>query len=115
MNTFLLTIHVTVCIFIIFVVLLQVGRGAELGAAFGSMGQANTSRGVTTFIGKLTAFMAVTFMITSFFLTFQTSNRNKSSVLDTISQEETRQAAPIEEETQQAAPMEEDSQETATE
>ncbi len=88
MSTLILTIHVIVCVFIIFVVLLQVGRGAELGAAFGSMGQANASRGVTTFISKLTTFMAVAFMVTSFILTYQTSDRAKSSVTDTISQED---------------------------
>lgn len=97
MSTILLVIHVTVCIFIIFVVLLQVGRGAELGAAFGSMGQANSSRGVTTFIGKLTTFMAVTFMITSFILTYQTSNRAKSSVIDTVTHQEAQQATGAEE------------------
>ena len=105
MNTLLLIIHVIVCIFIIFVVLLQVGRGAELGAAFGSMGQANTSRGATTFIGKLTTFMAVAFMITSFFLTYQTSDKAKSSVIETVSQEETQQIEPIAEESEE--PVEE--------
>ncbi|MBT4286521.1 MAG: preprotein translocase subunit SecG [Deltaproteobacteria bacterium] len=88
MSTLILTIHIIVCVFIIFVVLLQVGRGAELGAAFGSVGQANASRGVTTFISKLTTFMAVAFMVTSFVLTYQTSDRAKTSVIDTVSQEE---------------------------
>ena len=91
MSTLILTIHIIVCVFIIFVVLLQVGRGAEMGAAFGSMGQANASRGVTTFISKLTTFMAVAFMVTSFVLTFQTSDRAKSSVIDTVSQEDVAQ------------------------
>ncbi len=94
MSTLLLVVHVIVCVFIIFVVLLQVGRGAELGAAFGSLGQANASRGTTTFIGKLTTFMAVAFMVTSFFLTYQTSDRAKSSVIDTVSQEEAKQPTP---------------------
>jgi preprotein translocase subunit SecG len=106
MSTILLVIHVTVCIFIIFVVLLQVGRGAELGAAFGSMGQANSSRGVTTFVGKLTTFMAVTFMITSFILTYQTSNRAKSSVIDTVTRQEAQQTT---------GDVEEKKTETATE
>ena len=88
MNTPLVVIHIIVCIFIIFVVLLQVGRGAELGAAFGSMGQANSSRGVATFVGKLTTIMAILFMVTSFLLTYQTSDRAKSSVIDNIAQEE---------------------------
>lgn len=94
MSTLLLVFHVIVCIFIIFVVLLQVGRGAELGAAFGSLGQANSSRGAATFIGKLTTFMAIAFMVTSFLLTYQTSDRVKSSVTDTVKVEETQQTAP---------------------
>lgn len=102
MSTLILTIHIIVCVFIIFVVLLQVGRGAELGAAFGSMGQANASRGVTTFISKLTTFMAVAFMVTSFVLTFQTSDRAKSSVTDTVSQEDVAQPVVPAEDTEKA-------------
>jgi preprotein translocase subunit SecG len=85
MNTFLLIIHVFVCLSIIIVVLLQVGRGAELGAAFGSMGQANASRGAVSFMSKFTTVMAVMFMITSFTLTYITSNVAKQSVIDKVS------------------------------
>lgn len=91
MNTFLLTIHVLVSLCIIIVVLLQVGRGAELGAAFGSMGQANASRGTASFMTKFTTAMAVMFMITSFSLTYLTSNIAKTSVIDKV--------APVTEET----------------
>ncbi|MDH5560764.1 MAG: preprotein translocase subunit SecG [Deltaproteobacteria bacterium] len=88
MSIFLLIIHVVVSIFIIFVVLLQVGRGAELGAAFGSMGQANNLRGSQSVMGKITTIMAVAFMITSFWLTYNTSTNAKSSVIENISVEE---------------------------
>ena len=47
-------VHVLVCLFLVFVVLLQTGRGAELGAAFGGMGQATFGRGQSTFITKFT-------------------------------------------------------------
>ena len=47
----LLVIHVIACVAIIFFVLLQSGRGAELGAAFGSVGQANSVRGSMTGVG----------------------------------------------------------------
>ena len=93
----ILGIHIVVSFFMIIVVLLQVGRGAELGAAFGSMGQANSSRGAATFLGKFTAAIAVTFMITSFILTFQTSSNAKKSVLESISADDINQA-PISEE-----------------
>jgi len=93
MNTFLLVIHIFACFSIIIVVLLQVGRGAELGAAFGSMGQANASRGAASFMTKFTTAMAVLFMVTSFLLTYTTSTSNKTSVIDKVSQERTIPAA----------------------
>ena len=65
MFTLLLIIHIIVCLLIIFFVLLQAGRGAELGAAFGSVGQANSVRGKMTGVGKMTAVVAVIFMLTS--------------------------------------------------
>ncbi len=94
MNTLLITFHVIVCIVIIFIVLLQVGRGAEAGAMFGGTGQAQSLRGQSTFIGKFTTVMAVAFMITSFLLTYDTSNKAKSSVIEVITEEEIQQPAP---------------------
>jgi len=84
MNTPLIIIHLVICITIIFIVLLQVGKGAEAGAVFGGAGQAQTPRGTTTFIGKFTAAVAIAFMLTSFFLTYETSNSAKQSVTDKV-------------------------------
>ena len=88
MNTLLITLHVIVCFIKIFIVLLQVGRGAEAGAMFGGSGQAQSLRGQSTFIGKFTTVMAVAFMVTSFLLTYDTSSKAKSSVVESISEEE---------------------------
>ncbi|NQU65406.1 MAG: preprotein translocase subunit SecG [SAR324 cluster bacterium] len=88
MNTPLIVIHIIVCITIILIVLLQVGKGAEAGAVFGGTGQVQSSRGQATFVGKLTTGLAVTFMLTSFLLTYTTSNSAKSSVIDKVSQEQ---------------------------
>ena len=102
MNIFLVIIHVIACFLIIFIVLLQVGRGAELGAAFGGLGQANVARGTVSFVGKFTAFLAVTFMVTSFFLTYNTASQSKSSVIDKISVEEQLDIlAPVAEKTEE--------------
>jgi len=90
MNTPLIVFHVIVCIVIIFIVLLQVGRGAEAGAVFGSAGQSQVSRGQATFMGKFTAGMAITFMLTSFLLTYDTSNNAKSSVIEKVSQQQSQ-------------------------
>ncbi len=84
MNGLLITFHVIFCFFIIFVVLLQVGRGAELGAAFGSVGQAQNQRGQASVMSKVTAVVAILFMLSSFLLTYNTSLMQKSSVLDQV-------------------------------
>ena len=66
MYTFLVILHVFVCLFLILVVLLQTGRGAQMGASFGGSSQAMFgARGQTTFIQKLTAGMAIVFMMLS--------------------------------------------------
>ena len=67
MSYLLLTIHILVCISLIGIVLIQGGKGAEVGAAFGA-GASNTIFGASggqTFIGKMTAGAAVIFMLTS--------------------------------------------------
>ena len=72
MNTVLVVLHVLVCIFLIAVVLLQRGKGAEIGAVFGS-GASSTvfgSRGAGNFLTKLTTVSAVIFMLTSLSLSY---------------------------------------------
>ena len=76
-----LTIHILASVILVFIVLLQSGRGAELGAAFGGMGQATFGRGQSTFISKLTTAMAVIFMATSLSLAFMTTEQPGSSVV----------------------------------
>jgi len=70
METFLLVIHILVCLFLIFIVLVQGGKGAEMGAAFGGGGSQTLfgGRGAATFLGKMTTVVAVVFMLTSLFL-----------------------------------------------
>jgi len=65
-------IHVLLCVFMIFVILLQPGKDAGMGSALG--GGAATSafggRGAVTFLGKVTAVCAVGFFLTSLGLSF---------------------------------------------
>jgi preprotein translocase subunit SecG len=77
----LIVIHVIVAVSLVLIVLLQAGRGAELGAAFGGMGQATYGRGQYTFIHKLTTGLAVVFMVTSLSLAFISTERPRSSIL----------------------------------
>ena len=66
MITLLLTVHIMVAVFLIFIVLIQSGKGAELGAAFGGSSQTLFgSRGAAYFFSKLTTIAAVAFMVTS--------------------------------------------------
>ncbi|MDA8090776.1 MAG: preprotein translocase subunit SecG [Nitrospiraceae bacterium] len=63
-------VHVLMCLLLIFIVLIQGGKGAEVGAAFGGSSQTLFgSRGATTFLGKLTTVFAALFMLTSLVLT----------------------------------------------
>lgn len=63
-------LHVLICLLLIGIVLMQGGRGAEMGAAFGGSSQTLFgSRGAATFLGKLTTVFAILFMITSLALT----------------------------------------------
>ena len=72
MSTVLTVLHVFVCLFLIAVVLLQRGKGAEMGAVFGG-GASSTvfgSRGAGNFLTKLTTASAVLFMLTSLSLSY---------------------------------------------
>ncbi|PQM55664.1 MAG: preprotein translocase subunit SecG [Deltaproteobacteria bacterium] len=77
----ILVFHIIACILIIFFVLLQSGRGAELGAAFGSVGQANSVRGNMTGVGKITTGVAIVFMLTSLSLAYLSSDTARDSVV----------------------------------
>ena len=72
MVAFFTVIHVLLCVFMIFVILLQPGKDAGMGAALG--GGAATSafggRGAVTFLSKLTAICAGLFFLTSLGLSF---------------------------------------------
>lgn len=79
--TFIVIIHILVCFALILIVLLQAGKGAEMGAAFGGASQTLFgSAGAMGFLSKLTAVAAAIFMITSLLLTFS-STRKASTIL----------------------------------
>ncbi len=84
MSLIVIVIHIIVCIALIMIVLLQTGKGADMGAAFGG-GGSNTLFGATgaaTFLSKMTTAAAIVFMITSLSLAYMASNRGGSSILD---------------------------------
>jgi preprotein translocase subunit SecG len=72
MLTFVTIVHVLLCVFMIFVILLQPGKDAGMGATLGG-GAATTAfggRGAVTFLSKVTAICATLFFVTSLGLSF---------------------------------------------
>lgn len=69
LSTLILIVHLIVSLFLIVIVLIQGGKGSEMGAAFGGSSQTLFgARGAATFFSKLTTIAAVMFMISSFLL-----------------------------------------------
>ena len=78
-------LHLLVTLGLILIVLLQSGKGADIGAAFGG-GSSQTvfgGRGAATFLSKLTSALAILFMLTSLTLTILASQRGSSTVIGT--------------------------------
>lgn len=90
MYTLIAIIHIIVCLILMAVVLLQAGKGAEMGAAFGGSSQTIFgSRGAATFLSKLTVGAAILFMVTSLSLSILSRERSiASSIVDTDTKDE---------------------------
>ena len=82
MIVFLVIIHVLISLFLILVVLVQQGKGADLAGAFGGGGSQTAfgARGATTLLHKLTTGFFIAFVITSLSLAVLQS-RPRSSVM----------------------------------
>ena len=82
-------IHVLVCFLMIASILLQSGKGAEIGAAFGGSSQTVFgSRGPGTFLSKVTVAAAIVFMLTSLGLAILSKERTFSSTVIDINKEQ---------------------------
>lgn len=79
----ILVIHILVCIGLIIAVLLQAGKGADIGAVFGGAGSQALfgSAGPVDFIKKATLVMVVVFMLTSLTLGFFNLERPSKSIM----------------------------------
>jgi preprotein translocase subunit SecG len=95
MATLTTIIHVVVCLALIMIVLLQTGKGASMGAAFGGSSQTVFgSGGAATFLSKLTTIAAAVFMVTSLLLAFMYGPGSISSVVGTPSAATQKQTTP---------------------
>lgn len=94
MHIFLVSLHVLVSAIMITMVLLQKGKGADIGAAFGGASQTIFGpRGAQSFLAKLTTAAAIIFMFTSLGLALTASS--KSSVMENVKQEQSAPAVPL--------------------
>lgn len=100
MTLILIVVHIIVCIALIMIVLLQTGKGSDMGAAFGG-GSSQTlfgSTGASTFLSKATTFAAVVFMMTSLALGYISGHQGGGSIMM-----DQPPATPVAEEKTQAA------------
>jgi preprotein translocase subunit SecG len=102
--TIIIIIHVLVCFALILIVLLQAGKGAEMGAAFGGASQTLFgSSGAMGFLTKLTTVAAIVFMITSLLLAFVSTQRASTVIKERPAQ--TAPAAPQQPPVQPKVPL----------
>jgi preprotein translocase subunit SecG len=83
MTNLIVALHVTACILLILIVLLQSGKGAEMGVSLGG-GAGQTLFGATgpaTILTKITTGVAIIFMITSLTLAYTSGHRSDTSVM----------------------------------
>jgi len=92
--TLILIIDVIVALCIIGLVLLQHGKGADVGAAFGSgsSGSLFGATGSANFLSRTTAVLAVVFFVTTFALAYLVTNKPRSSggVIDAVKEQPQR-------------------------
>ncbi len=83
MSTIVIALHVTACILLILIVLLQTGKGAEMGASIGGAGSQALfgAAGPATILTKMTTAFAIIFMITSLSLAYMSGNQSQTSVM----------------------------------
>ena len=83
MVSVVVVIHIIVCISLVIVILLQQGKGAEVGAVFGGSSQtvfgASGAGGVLV---KVTAALATTFFLTSIYLAYASTQRVTGSIFE---------------------------------
>lgn len=103
MQEFVLVIHVIAAIALVALVLLQQGKGADAGAAFGGGSQSVFgSAGSANFLSRTTAVLATVFFLTSLSLAYFVNQRvdpgsvTSGSVVETSTPAEAKTPAPAE-------------------
>jgi preprotein translocase subunit SecG len=107
MVTILTIIHIMVCVFLVSIVLLQHGKGADIGATFGGGGESLFgTEGPVPIMNKITTGAAVVFMVTSITLAYFSAHSTTGSVMGDYSvPAPVEQQAPIAEPLPEQIPM----------
>ena len=93
MTTLLIVIHTIVCLFLVCIVLLQHGKGADIGASFGGSSQSLFgTEGPIPLLNKITTFAAIIFMGTSITLAYISAHKSTGSVMSDIKIQQPQQA-----------------------
>jgi preprotein translocase subunit SecG len=83
MATIITIVHILVCLFLVVIVLLQHGKGADIGATFGGSGQSLFgTEGPVPLLNKVTTAAAIVFMLTSITLAYMSAHRGSDSIMD---------------------------------
>lgn len=81
MSAIITIIHVVVCLFLVVIVLLQHGKGADIGATFGGGNTVFGSEGPVPLLNKVTTAAAIIFMVTSITLAYLSAKSGTRSVM----------------------------------
>jgi preprotein translocase subunit SecG len=84
MITIITFVHIMVCLFLVGIVLLQHGKGADIGATFGGGNTVFGSEGPVPMLNKITTAVAIIFMITSISLAYLGANLGTGSVMEEV-------------------------------
>ena len=115
MYTLAVSIHLIVCFLMIAAILLQAGKGAEIGASFGGSSQTVFgSRGPGTFLSKVTVGAAIVFMLSSLSLAMLSKQANTSSTVIDLHPPSHQESSSSTEETSTVVPPTEGETSSAT-
>ncbi len=104
MTTLLIILHILVSLFLIAIVLLQHGKGADIGATFGGSSQSLFgSEGPVPLLNKITTFSAIVFMGTSISLAYLSAHKGTGSVMSDRPVQQT--TAPVKQEIPVTIPL----------
>ncbi|MBF0302214.1 MAG: preprotein translocase subunit SecG, partial [Desulfamplus sp.] len=87
MTILVLSIHIISCVLLILIVLLQTGKGADMGASFGSASGGQSlfgGSGPATALSKITTVVAVIFMLTSLTMAYTSGHKSSKTIMPAV-------------------------------